>query len=247
MAKQAPVLVTLTAPTCAGKSFLFNYIRDEAQMPCLISTTTRAPRAGEIEGRDYYFIDEATSKSIEDRGGFAELAIYRGVRYGVTQEEFHSKLNQGVAFLIVEPTGIDHYVKPALDAGALHLKYYVHTDTLVRLERFKQRLIADVHFANIADTNMKRMGKPAVHVEKTLNTHVDRLVSMLTEELKWGTSHHWTRTLFGDHRPEDNLKIILDDVKKAQDHAAEVAEHLESKDAVRINRIIDSWLSEVKY
>ena len=95
-----PILVTLTAPSCSGKSYLLNYIRDEAKMPCLVSTTTRAPRTGEQEGIDYYFISREQSKRYEIEDNFAELAIYNGTRYGVTKQEFKSKLETGLTFLI---------------------------------------------------------------------------------------------------------------------------------------------------
>jgi guanylate kinase len=233
MVSQKPVLVTLTSPTAAGKSYLFNYIRDVAKMPCLISTTTRAPRAGEKDGVDYYFIDEKTSQQLEANDLFAELAIYRGVRYGVTKEEFHSKLSKGVAFLIVEPSGIDHYVKPALDAGAIHLKYYIHTDPQIRLERFKQRVAADLRDAIIADENARRMGKFAGAADKTVASHMDRLVAMLTEELKWGTMYKWDRILFGEKEPAYNLDIIMSDVRKAQELDAEIRQHECNQSIVR--------------
>lgn len=213
MENQKPILVTLTSPTAAGKSYLFNYIRDVAKLPCLISTTTRAPRAGEKEGIDYYFIDEDFSRALEKGDQFAELAIYRGIRYGVTKDEFERKLSRGIAFLIVEPSGIDHYVKPATDAGAKHLKYYIHTDPELRLERFKSRALADVLRAGEADENLRRMGRPANLVEKTLFTHMDRLVSMYTEERKWFAMVNWDRVLFGSDSPEHNLNVIMSDIK----------------------------------
>lgn len=225
MVTKKPVLVTLTSPTAAGKSYLFNYLRDVEGFPCLISTTTRAPRVGEREGIDYYFIDEETSKKMEDEGQFAELAVYRGVRYGVTKKEFQEKLSGGFAFLIVEPSGIDHYVQPALDMGSLHLKYYIHTDPAVRLERFKARVLADVQAAGEQDANMQRMGMQQNFVKKALSSHMDRLVGMMTEEVKWGTMHNWDRTLFGDQHPSVNVEIILNDIGRLQVRDAELQEH----------------------
>lgn len=218
MENSAPVLITITSPTAAGKSYLFNYIRDVAKLPCLISTTTRKPRVGEKEGIDYYFIDEDTSRVLEKNDEFAELAIYRGIRYGVTKVEFERKLSQGLAFLIVEPSGIDHYVKPALDAGARHLKYFIHTDPEVRLQRFTQRVLNDVKMAKAADTNSARMGKSADQTEKVVISHLDRLISMFTEERKWSTSADWDRILFGEKTPEYNLDIILSDVRKIKNN-----------------------------
>ena len=215
-----PVLITFTSPTAAGKSYLFNYIRDVAKLPCLISTTTRLPRDGEVDGIDYYFIDLDESKKLEEEDQFAELAIYRGVRYGVTKAEWKSKLQPGkIAFLIVEPSGIDHYIKPALDVGALWLKYYIHTDPQVRMERFIDRMMKDVHSA-ISDDILcgkkhSHFNEPSAKTMKIVMSYFDRQRAMLTEEMQWGTKAHWTRTLFGDKSPEENLNIIQNDIRKA--------------------------------
>lgn len=216
-------LITLTAPSCAGKSYLLDYIRNVAKLPCLISTTTRAKRAGEVEGVDYYFITEERSKEIEAQNGFAELAHYRGVRYGVTNEEYFAKLDQGVAFLIVEPGGIDHYTQPAKDAGAIHLKYFIHTDMDIRLERLKKRMRADIQQAIIDDSMQQTMatmiGRTAAlpllsdTIVSAMNPHFDRMAAMLTSEQKWFQMADWTRVLFGKDNPENNLQIILNDVK----------------------------------
>ena len=214
-----PVLITLTSPTAAGKSYLFNYIRDVAQLPCLISTTTRLAREGEVEGVDYYFIDLEESKALEEADQFAELAIYRGVRYGVTKKEWNSKLQPGkIAFLIVEPSGIDHYVKPALDVGAVWLKYYIHTDPAVRTKRFLDRMMKDVLNAISADILCGKMdshfNEPSAKTMKTITSYFDRQRAMLTEEMHWGQKAQWSRTLFGDKEPAYNLDIILNDVRK---------------------------------
>ena len=203
------VLVTITAPSASGKSYLLNHIRS-AGYPCLVSTTTRAPRKGEVEGVDYYFISDEHSRRIEEYNGFAELAVYRGIRYGVTKTEFHNKLDTGFAFLIVEPTGIDHYVQPALDVGAMHLKYFIHCDLETRLERMKQRMISDLEYS------------PADNA-KIVSTHLDRIKAMFTVEQSWFTMHEWTRVLSGTHSPADNLAIILADVAKAQVTGDEIA------------------------
>src|SRR5579859_4930261 len=119
-----PLLVTLTAPTCSGKSYLLTYIRDTAKRPCLTSTTTRPPREGEVEGLDYHFISVEESKSIEAAGGFAELAIFRGHRYGVKKKDLKKKREMVPAFLILEQRGIDHYVHQPPDMGAVWLNYF---------------------------------------------------------------------------------------------------------------------------
>jgi guanylate kinase len=195
-------LVTLTAPSAAGKSYLFNYIRDVARLPCLISTTTRAMRAGEVDGVDYHFISEAESLQMEKDDMFAKLAIYRGVRYGVTKDEFQSKLCKGIAFLIVEPSGIDHYVKPATDAGAKHKKYFIALDLPTRIKRLSDRYQADLNQAYESGSNGT----------KITASFLDRLQAATSTELSWEGLKTWDKILSGHADPAVNLRIILDDL-----------------------------------
>jgi guanylate kinase len=200
------VLVTLTACSAGGKSYLFDHIRDVAKLPCLISTTTRAPRANEVHGRDYYFIAEAESLELERTDQLAELANYNGVRYGVTKPEFAKKMESGLAFLIVEPTGIDHYAKPAVDAGALHYKVWIDVPLETRLKRFTNRAKDDIMKA--------ALNTYTADLSKAIDTALKRQKSMLTEELTWFESVKWDRVLNGEDSPEKNLQIILDDLEK---------------------------------
>lgn len=200
------VLVTLTAPSNAGKSHLLNYIRETAKLPCLVSTTTRPPRKGEVEGVDYFFITDEESKIIEANNGFAELMEYNGYRYGVSKEEFSSKLTNGVAFLIVEPHGIKNYVAPALNVGALHLNCFVDTLEELRIHRMKERFAADLELLDSPEFN-------PVAAKKALSAHFNRLITMLTSERKWHVLHNWDLVLDGTDDPEWNTALILNAVK----------------------------------
>ena len=210
-----PILITLTSPTAGGKNYLLDYIRSQG-FQCIVSTTTRAARVGEVEGVDYYFISEDESKRLEAFNQFAELATYRGVRYGVTKHEFTTKLKDGLAFLIVEPTGIDHYVKPALDVGAAHLKYYIHTPQTERVARFKKRTDDDL---------VRDLATDPQNVLKTTRLAIDRLIAIHTEETKWFEMVQWDRVLDGLEDPATNLGIMCADVEKKQRHYNEIMQH----------------------
>lgn len=202
MAKR-PVLVTITSPTASGKSYLFNYIRDVVKLPCLISTTTRPPRKIEVDGKDYYFISHDESVEIERQGQFAELATYRGIRYGVTKTEFQ-KLSSGIAFLIVEPSGIEHYVQPAKQIGALHYKIFVRTETDVRISRFKERMYGDL---------LLTLGE-LDRFKKVFDTHIDRFEAMFTEELAWDIMCDWDLIISGVDPAQKNVDIILRSIEQ---------------------------------
>lgn len=202
------VLVTLTAPSCSGKSYLLNYIRDVAKIPCLVSTTTRAPRAGEQEGVDYYFISHEQSKQYEIEDNFAELAIYNGTRYGVTKQEFKSKLDTGLTFLIVEPTGIDHYVKPALDVGARHFKVFIDTSYETRIKRFFKRFVNDL------EVMIKNHDLTTNEIANCVNVNNSRFDAINEQEKHWKGMHQWDLILDGTIHPEENLRKILTAIKE---------------------------------
>lgn len=218
-----PVLITFTSPTCSGKSYLLSYIRDVAKLPCFVSTTTRPMREGEVDGVDYYFISDEESRAIEARDGFAELMTFRGYRYGVSKEEFKKKLDMGMAFLVVEPEGIEHYAKPALEVGALWIKYFVDVPQEVRIERFKKRMEADVMKA-VQKMQLQESsslgGDYSDTVKSVVRNYLSRFESMLGPETRWKNMHQWDDILDGQADPRVNLNIINMDVAKVRVHDA---------------------------
>lgn len=211
-----PVLITLTSPTCSGKSHLLNYIRDEAGLACLTSTTTRPQRAGEIPGKDFHFLTHEESKRMEEAGEFAELAHYGGNRYGVTKKEFHDKLSTGMAFLIVQPIGMEDYVHCALEMGAMHVKYFVDCPEEIRIQRFTERVANDLKHACNMNGHMLERNQA---INKLVNTHMTRFHTMITHESRWKELHEWDMILDGTEHPAKNLVRIIADVNRRQNKA----------------------------
>ena len=79
------LLVVVSAPSGAGKTSLCEWA--VTAVPGLVhsvSHTTRSPRPHEVQGRDYYFVDEPTFRAMADRGEFAEWAVVHGRLYGTS-------------------------------------------------------------------------------------------------------------------------------------------------------------------
>jgi guanylate kinase len=82
-----PVLV-ITGPSGVGKGTLIHRLLDEVSGAELsVSATTRAPRDGEVNGRDYHFLAASEFKRRVARGEFVEHAEYAGNRYGTLRSE----------------------------------------------------------------------------------------------------------------------------------------------------------------
>jgi guanylate kinase len=79
-------LFIVSAPSGAGKSTLTaKLLEEEKNIHLSVSYTTRAPRAGEVDGRDYHFVDRALFQRKLERGEFLESAEVHGNLYGSSE------------------------------------------------------------------------------------------------------------------------------------------------------------------
>jgi len=94
-------LFVVTAPSGAGKSSLIQAIlKDDPTLKLSVSYTTRAPRPGEQDGREYHFVDEPTFLAMRDRGEFLEHAQVHGHRYGTSKKVILDALARGEDLLL---------------------------------------------------------------------------------------------------------------------------------------------------
>ncbi len=82
----------LTGPSGAGKSTLIKGIKKKFNLAFSVSHTTRAPREGEEEGRDYYFVEESVFEEMLKRGEFIEWTEVYGNKYGTSKREIERLL-----------------------------------------------------------------------------------------------------------------------------------------------------------
>ena len=86
-------LFVVVAPSGAGKTSLVNrLLATETGIRLSVSHTTRAPRAGEAEGRDYHFVDRATFEAMIAAGDFLEHADVYGNYYGTSRRWIEQEL-----------------------------------------------------------------------------------------------------------------------------------------------------------
>jgi guanylate kinase len=78
----------ITGPSGVGKGTLINGLLERKPgLELSVSATTRPPRPGEVDGRDYHFLSEEEFEDRVRRGDFAEHAVYAGNRYGTLRSE----------------------------------------------------------------------------------------------------------------------------------------------------------------
>ena len=94
------VLFVISAPSGAGKTTLVEALRQTPNFLYSVSCTTRAPRAGEIQGEDYQFLSDADFRARMHAGDFLEHAQVHGDFYGTLRGPLLSNLKNGIDVLI---------------------------------------------------------------------------------------------------------------------------------------------------
>jgi guanylate kinase len=88
-------LFVVSGPSGAGKSTVCKLVRRMLEINLAVSATTRSPRPGEVDGREYYFLKkEDFQKKIENKE-FLEYANVHGNFYGTLKSEVEERLKQG--------------------------------------------------------------------------------------------------------------------------------------------------------
>ena len=191
-----PTLVTITAPTCSGKTYLIEHLA-KLGFNRIVGFTTRAPRPGEVAGYDYYFVSRAEAEEWEREGLLAETAEFRGNRYGVTHAEMEGKLHgKFPPVVILEPSGLKSYEKYCIDHGYDIFKIYVTTQESLKIKRLNDRTVEDLE--NVAKNVKYNPDGRSEAIAKIIKTHTDRLLSITGEERTWQAMQVWDAVVPGD-------------------------------------------------
>jgi guanylate kinase len=96
MSDRRGLLIILSSPSGAGKSTLARKLRDwDASLQFSVSATTRAPRVGEVDGKDYFFTDEDNFRTMVNDGDMLEHARVFGNYYGSPKGPVQKSIDNG--------------------------------------------------------------------------------------------------------------------------------------------------------
>ncbi len=91
----------ITGPSGVGKGTLIAQLLERVPgLELSVSATTRPPREGEVDGRNYHFMDREEFDRRARDGEFLEHATYSGHRYGTLRSEVERRLSEGVSVVL---------------------------------------------------------------------------------------------------------------------------------------------------
>ncbi|MCH5375191.1 MAG: guanylate kinase, partial [Planctomycetes bacterium] len=129
-------LVIISGPSGAGKSTVLRRLLDGCPLPLQlsVSATTRGPRPGETEGRDYYFLTVEEFLRRRDQGDFLEWkeVFGRGDFYGTLRSETASGLSEGKwVILEIDVEG----ARAVLEQHPEAITIFLHSGSMAELEQ----------------------------------------------------------------------------------------------------------------
>ena len=129
------LMFVLSSPSGAGKTTMSRrLIGEDNEIIMSVSVTTRRPRAGEIDGRDYNFIDDAAFDALLGSGDLLEWAIVFGHRYGTPRAPVESALHAGQDVLFdIDWQGTQQLQQT--DAGSDLVRIFILPPSMAELER----------------------------------------------------------------------------------------------------------------
>lgn len=93
---QRGALIIVSAPSGCGKSTLLHRLMEKREkLRFSVSATTRPPREGEVDGKDYFFVDHPTFERMIAEDAFLEHAEYVGNHYGTPRAAVEELLDAG--------------------------------------------------------------------------------------------------------------------------------------------------------
>ncbi len=97
----AAKVFVITGPSGVGKGTLIGeLLRSVPELELSISATTRSPRTGEEDARDYHFLSDEEFERRIGSADFLEYATYSGNRYGTLRSEVDTRLSEGTSVLL---------------------------------------------------------------------------------------------------------------------------------------------------
>ena len=154
------VMIILSSPSGAGKTTLVNLLSKKKNYVVSISHTTRNPRPGEVNYKDYYFVNDNEFQRLIKNEEFLEYAKVFNNYYGTTRTPVIDNLNKGKNVLFdIDWQGADQIKNKKLDFKLISF-FILPPSKEVLFQRLSNR---DMKDKLIAEERMKQFERDVLH------------------------------------------------------------------------------------
>jgi guanylate kinase len=182
MAEPRGKLVIISGPSGAGKSTVVRKLLEECPLPLTlsVSATTRPPRAGEVDGRDYWFLTSSEFAAKREQGEFLECkeVFGRGYWYGTLANTVSAGLRSG-KWVILE---IDvHGAMSVLQIHPEAVTVFIHPGSVEELERrLRQRgTESEANLARRLQVATEELAMMHRYRHEVINQNIEKTVAEL--------------------------------------------------------------------
>ena len=193
--KNDGVMIILSSPSGAGKTTLVNLLSKKDNFITSISHTTRNPRPGEANNKDYFFVDDEEFKRLIKNEEFLEYAKVFNNLYGTTRTPVINNLNSGKNVLFdIDWQGADQIKNKKLDYKLITF-FILPPSKEVLFERLSNR---DMKDKLIAEERMKQFERDVLHwinydyvvINDDINICYEKITNLIKAEINNGSKDY---------------------------------------------------------
>ena len=205
--------IILTSPSCSGKSHIEVQLKEKGYKSP-VSYTTRQPRAGEVDGVDYFFLDRDEFERKIEAGDVLEYVEFSGNYYGLGLQSMKSAIKDIAEtntpyVVVIEPVGSAHVKKVLIEQKVRHAVVFIDVLPEVAESRFITRFNQKVESIVCQDKSIeikKNMLKEIVE------EYADRLSIMHAVEPHWKSMTYFD--IYAEKSMDDNdADAIIDSIQ----------------------------------
>ena len=189
------VMIILSSPSGAGKTTLVNLLSKKENYVVSVSHTTRNPRPGEINKKDYYFVNDNEFERLIRNEEFLEYAKVFNNLYGTTRTPVIDNLNKGKNVLFdIDWQGADQIKNKKLDYKLISF-FILPPSKEVLFQRLSNR---DMKDKLIAEERMKQFERDVLHwinydyvvINDRIENCFDKINNLIQAELNDGSKDY---------------------------------------------------------
>ena len=151
-------ILTITGPTGSGKTEFLKILCEKYPIVKMVTTTTRPPRPGEVEGVDYYFVTEGQFLAAIAANEFVEHVTYEGKYYGTSSLECQRIIDSGkTPAVILDPKGVSAFRRYRDHTAFDVCSVYIEADPHTLMSRYLCRLVGETITEDLAKYHARRM------------------------------------------------------------------------------------------